>query len=442
MLAWLEALIAALSASILIIIILYFLIRHRFSSKQQVVVDTHRSPVPPTRTPPFQTSIKRPGYPLFRRGTSAKPVFNWADHPSLIVDAVENGWSRFAFAKYTPSPSLKSPLLCVTGDNNSTHHNHVDLSWEVGHGSSDFMQQIRFHKPTSSSVRMTLPLPGPPPSFPQEAYFEIRVIKSGDDHDDQSSNKGRDREDTNLINYEKNSSSSTPSSSILTGNSSCRLTHVLEEIKVGGGRRGRGQEEGVRLSVGLAVGGSPMTGKLPGSYPGSVGFNSDGSVYLAGMKLSYESEKEDWAQVGKVIGCGFNPMQKKVFFTVDSEMIHVIHCKSEDFRMPLYPILTANIDATVLVNLGQSSFSFAPANAQRTPNPCFIGPIVNSSASILGDEDSRELFSIGRIDVEWLSHNTTIRSTVSYEESEVDLFEIVLDNNVGGKTINEHRIGK
>jgi len=151
------------------------------------------------------------------------------------------------------------------------------------------------------------------------------------------------------------------------------------------------------------------------------------------MKLSLESEKEDWSQVGKVIGCGFNPVQKKVFFTVDSEIIHVIHCKSEDFGMPLYPVLTANINATILVNLGQSSFSFAPANDQRTPNPCFIGPIVDSSASTLGYEDSRELFSIGRIDVEWLSHNTTIKSTVSNEESEYDLFEIVLDNNAGGK---------
>lgn len=159
---------------------------------------------------------------------------------------------------------------------------------------------------------------------------------------------------------------------------------------------------------------------------------------FAGMKLVFESGKEDEVKTGKVIGCGFDPRKKKVYFTVDSELVHEINCKSEEFGMPLYPVLATNIDITVLVNLGQSKFSYPPANSYRTPNPCFICPVANSSPTALRYEDSKELFSMGRIDAEWLSHSATTKSTVSNssdhgynEEEEVleaELFEIVLDS--------------
>lgn len=148
----------------------------------------------------------------------------------------------------------------------------------------------------------------------------------------------------------------------------------------------------------------------------------------------FGSEKEDWGKSEKVIGCGFDPRQKKVFFTVDSALVHVINCKAEEFGTPLYPILAANDDVLVLVNFGQSAFMYSPANPRRTPNPCFIGPLVNSPA--LGYEDSKELFSMGRIDSQWLNRNTAKASInggansprVEFdEESEADLFEIVLD---------------
>ena len=151
-----------------------------------------------------------------------------------------------------------------------------------------------------------------------------------------------------------------------------------------------------------------------------------------------ESEKEDWGKKEKVIGCGFDPRQKKVFFTLDSELIHVMNCKSEEFGTPLYPTLAANDDVLVLVNFGQSAFAYAPANGYRTPNPCFIGPLVNSPAAALGYEDSKELFSMGRIDSQWLnrcttkgSHNngTNYPTTEFDDESEADLFEIVLETN-------------
>lgn len=137
----------------------------------------------------------------------------------------------------------------------------------------------------------------------------------------------------------------------------------------------------------------------------------------------------------KVIGCGYNPIQKKVFFTVDSLIVHEIYCKTDDFGSPLYPTLAANADVVVLVNLGQSPFKYVPANLQRTPNPCFVGPLANSPG--LGYDDSRELFSMGRIDSLWMqrsaarSNNNTVNSLKALEydqESDGDLFEIVLDS--------------
>lgn len=170
--------------------------------------------------------------------------------------------------------------------------------------------------------------------------------------------------------------------------------------------------------------------------------------------LAYGSEKGDWGQQEKVIGCGFDPREKKVFFTVNSELVHVAHCKSDEFGGPLYPALAANVEIEVLVNLGQSGFLYEPANATRTPNPCFMGPLGGSPAA-LGYEDSGELFSMGRLDASWQNYcapcsgtNSDIyswhgndndnschsRSKANGEgdESEGDLFEIVLD--VKGKS--------
>lgn len=456
MIVWLEALLVAVSVCALIIIILYMLIRHRLASKHQAIVADHGLVSTTTAREPKTESFQRPSYHVFRQSLSTKPFFNWADHPTLITDAVENGWSRFAFTNYAPSSSVRSSLfgsLRVTGDYN-INSNQVEMSWEVGQGSVDFMQKIRINgsngatAAATSTIRMALPLPGPPCSFPQEAYFEITVLCSCDDHDGKSTVriKGGEGEKTKLIHQNLSSSSPSPSNGksensehLMHVTSSSKGAHVLEEVKNGGIRRGG---EVAKMCLGFA--GSSTTSKIPGSYPGSIGFNSNGSVFLGGMKLVFESEEEDWAQEGKVIGCGFDPRIRKVFFTVDSKLVREIHCKSEDFGMPLYPVLMANTDITILVNLGQSQFSYSPANAQRTPNPCFSGNIVNSSARALGYEDSRELFSMGRIDAEWLGHNVMIKSSISNssncnisknssktmecdEESEADLFEIVLD---------------
>ncbi|KAI3522179.1 hypothetical protein L1887_11661 [Cichorium endivia] len=388
-----------------------------------------------------------------RRGTSSKPLFNWSDNPSLITDAVENGWSRFAFTDYISSSSVRSNRFllgpCATGgDVSGGDVEEAETSWEVCQGSADFMQKVRLNSGlkkiamTSSSLmaaasvtKSALPLPGPAlgnsSPFPQEAYFEITILSTYESENGSDIN-GKRRVNTgegeNIKLIQENGVNE-------------RGVHVhFEESR---GRNAtkdivEGKNEVIiMLSVGLTGGGS-LPVKLPGSYPGSVGFNSDGSIYLDGMKLETESKTERWETPEKVIGCGYNPSQKKVFFTLDSKLVHEIHCKGEEFGSPLYPTLAANSDVTVLVNFGQSIFKYAPANLQRTQNPCFIGPMANSTS--LGYEDSKELFSMGRLDSQWL-YESTARSgqyighvnkgkTRDYDEaSEGDLFEIVIESN-------------
>ncbi|EOA21699.1 hypothetical protein CARUB_v10002125mg [Capsella rubella] len=162
---------------------------------------------------------------------------------------------------------------------------------------------------------------------------------------------------------------------------------------------------------------------------------------MLGMKLVCESEKHEWAKENTVVGCGYDPKKKKVYFTVNSHLVHVINCKAEEFGTPLYPTLASQTEATVIVNLGQSPFYYGPANGQRTPNPC--------AGTTAGLEDSKELFSIGRIDPRYLSNffstrgnsdeiesgRTTVgnshRRKLDYDEdSDADLFEIALERSV------------
>ncbi|KAG5613051.1 hypothetical protein H5410_024332 [Solanum commersonii] len=351
-----------------------------------------------------------------------KQSFNWSDHPSLVTDAVENGWSRFAFTSFAPSSSIRSSARSILGSCVGEN----DMSWEICQDSSDFMQKIRFNSGVrkhnrsskSSVVKTYLPLPGPHlgnSSFPQESYFEITILPWNQDNN------------VEVMGREDSSNSKANSES---------LVHVTSSSSKS--KENLTSDEFIVLSIGLTSAGGSLPLKLPGSYQGSIGFNSNGSVFLDGMKLVFESQREEWGKAGKVIGCGYNPSQKKVFFTVDSLLVHEIFCKTEEFGNPLYPILASNGDILVLVNLGQSVFKYPPANLHRTPNPCFIGPIMHNDSPILGYEDSKELFSMGRIDAQWLnrsntrSNNNTVNSlkqVLDYDlESEGDLFEIVLDN--------------
>ncbi|CAI0449431.1 unnamed protein product [Linum tenue] len=249
------------------------------------------------------------------------------------------------------------------------------MSWEVSQASSDFMQRIRLNPglkrvaavgnpstTAASVIRTALPLPGPSPAFPQEAYFEVTISYSrgGSGGGEEQSQRSR------------SSSAAGKGDALLHVSSSQRINRI-EELRVSSGGKDENRGDGVAVAVGLSVGGGFPPFKLPGSYHGSIGFNSNGSVYLDGLKLAFETEpssSSEWARSdNRVIGCGYDPRQKKVFFTVDGDLVHVIHCKADEFGTPLYPTIAANSDAVAVVNLGQSAFSYAPAKRPEDSEP-------------------------------------------------------------------------
>lgn len=157
------------------------------------------------------------------------------------------------------------------------------------------------------------------------------------------------------------------------------------------------------------------------------------------MKLAYESAKSSWAGVDKVVGCGFDPAKRKVFFTVDGQLAHAVSCNADAFSCPLYPAMASSFDVMALVNLGQSKFRYAAANARRTPNPCFVRSASSGdgrSGSMGGGldfDDSGDLFSMGRVDSSgWTETSRVSRSRKDSAsaagdlEPDSDLFEISL----------------
>lgn len=209
-------------------------------------------------------------------GFPSKPgLFVWTDHPALVTEAVENGWTRFGFAVHASAPlmvgaaSPRSALLglCAT---NGSEDPCVVITWEVSNGSVDFTQTIKFNQVVNGKnplmvLRAALPLPGPQlisSPFPQEAYFEItllHVLLRGGGVSDVGN-------DLASVEGEKT-----------------KLFKIAGELQ----REWEGENQEAVLSIGLAIGRSVGVGeaRLPGKFPASIGFQSDGAVYLDGMYL-------------------------------------------------------------------------------------------------------------------------------------------------------------
>ncbi|KAG8042856.1 hypothetical protein GUJ93_ZPchr0082g22913 [Zizania palustris] len=128
---------------------------------------------------------------------------------------------------------------------------------------------------------------------------------------------------------------------------------------------------------------------LDGTYASSIGFHSNGAVYLDGKPF-----------------------------------VHF-----------LYPFLGSSFDVMALVNLGQGKFWYAPANTRRTVNPCFVpaASAVNGRSGSMGldFDNSGDLFSMGRVDSGWLEVSKSRKdnggaASVGDQDADSDLFEISL----------------
>ncbi|KAG0479507.1 hypothetical protein HPP92_010145 [Vanilla planifolia] len=325
--------------------------------------------------------------------------FNWEEHPRLVAEFLEIGRPRFSVAD--------GGAPCETADG----------FWEIHTDSSELMQTVRLapgptnagdESPSYSWAKTSLPLPGPDlkgGSFPQEAYFEITVLNLLPGNDLLAKDGESDR--AKLI--RKNSPS--------------------QDRNSAAGQRGISD---VTLSLGLTNRASLACQSMPGTYPGSIGFNSDGSVFLDGRKLVFESEKAGWANVNQTIGCGYDPNTKKVFFTVDANLAHVIRCSSEAYGFPLFPVLATNANATLLVNMGQAPFKYAAANAIRSPNQSFLRQLPGEVGvgETTGVIEGGEWRASGRRSREQQRKSGSKRSTAFSDDidAESDLFEIALSS--------------
>ena len=127
-------------------------------------------------------------------------AFEWSEHPSHVISALEHGWTAFAFS-YPASAmgAFAGPVhqmweMCISCA--SMKFCAPEITWIPGPGSGEYnyMQRIRFNPGLRSNkdgcvlpvqaLQTALPLPGPvlgPSPFPQDAYFEICILASGNE---------------------------------------------------------------------------------------------------------------------------------------------------------------------------------------------------------------------------------------------------------------------
>lgn len=499
MLSWKFALAAGLSAAALLIVflvVIYYLcccngaIKHKnlghsregnpYRSHGNFYQSQDKSRTQSKLFTSFHISRKDPFDSALRHSNKVASVwrmtypirsFDWSEHPALVAEAVEHGWGAFAFAYTCSTCPVPANFwdMCTSGSHK--HEFEPNIAWEMGNG-SEYMQKLWLNPGMVSkkenpiqALQAALPLPGPPlgsRSFPQEGYFEVTILAEGREYNAEASQSSLAEIDHGkLISKRllsgKNLDSEVPSSfsdhidesgeQILTKDTSKSsklgdafhnlASHVefskfsVKETPVGDNLQA--------IAVGLAAGGAPPF-RLPGCDVGSVGFHSNGRVYLNGVPRTEQepkisATKRFWDVVKTTVGCGFDPHLKKIFFTVDGECVHELVASSSEFGNPLYPTVAANYDVTLLINFGQSPFEYAVANAHRVSDPCFRRPYSRSLKNGVTIEDSGDLFSMGRIDSQWFtgiqspgSEDVQHRHVLS--EAESDLFEIVLDSRV------------
>jgi len=242
-------------------------------------------------------------------GGAQQGAFQWADHPRLVTEAAENGWAQFVFAVAPPrsKSASSSPLwgTCPVCDAGMTSRDMAEAAWELPTGSSERMQAVRLNPAaaTASSrkwlpgsipsplrgdtdagnnnpsalclARMSLPLPGPPLAgapFPQDAYFEITIIYLNTRRPEWSasraSRRGRDgsseSDRVKLIRFAPDAKDPVQETRAAKDEQQDKQRHLV-------------------MSLGLAAASAaPPRPSLPGTYASSIGFHSDGAVYLDG----------------------------------------------------------------------------------------------------------------------------------------------------------------
>lgn len=258
-------------------------------------------------------------------GGAQQGPFQWADHPRLVTEAAENGWAQFVFAVAPPRTrsASSSPLwgLCPACDS-GTSRDMADAAWEVPAGSSERMQAVRLNPVVAAAAaavsasakkwlpgsipsplrggdhdaagnssalclaRMSLPLPGPPLAgapFPQDAYFEITIIYLNTRRPEWSasraSRRGRD-----------GSSESDRAKLISFAPDAKNAAQETRAATKADDHHDKQRHTVMSLGLAAAASAAPPRQSLAGTYASSIGFHSNGAVYLDGNNHSPRSK--------------------------------------------------------------------------------------------------------------------------------------------------------
>ncbi|KAJ7567169.1 hypothetical protein O6H91_02G134700 [Diphasiastrum complanatum] len=402
--------------------------------------------------------------------------FEWTKHPSQMADALDRGWTAFAlsYSCIPPGPSV-SPMpwnICTKGSLDEAFL--PEIHWGITGPGAELVQLIRLNPrvglqesflPSVQTLQSALPLPGPsfePNSFPQEAYFELTILSNGTGQKRNSFSYEVYVEDDRLILIPDNISSSMIESSAEGENYNCfsvdnfdsdansdqKTAASKELLEKRGHQVGLPTEDDAKhiqssgetmkeintrvIAVGLTAE-SASSFHLPGTYWGSIGFQSNGKILLNGTSCTQEgskfyAERRFETTVNTTLGCGYYPPSKKVFFTLNGELMAEVIGTESEFGQPLYVAVGSNFDTTVMVNFGQAPFVYGPANNQRAANPSGWKPFLKFSKS---RENSGDFFTMSTVDSR-PSDSTTFEETEHSHAFSVtdssDCFEIVLES--------------
>lgn len=437
------AVLAAFLPSLLLVLFLYFLTKRLWQkycapAKEPIPIDRRDAAL---QRSALMASLWRSSVPL--------RAFQWSDHPSHVITALEHGWAAFAFSYATSAMTslLADQMWEICSTCNAMKFFPPEITW-----TEDCLQQIRLNPGVRSNkdgcvlpvqaLQTALPVPGPllgPVPYPQEAYFEMVVWNEMSSECSSMAGSERVKLIAKTVTASDRYRQNGDHGEVVDEKDLSSKEGEQEEEEEGE----KGDEEvdwDELLSVGLAGAEAPPF-RLLGFDPGSVGFlSADGQCYVNGMPYSQQgrdmtppTKGRPWGAVGKTtVGCGFDPKLKRVYFTINGELVHEAFLKSPDFANPLYPTIASNYDVTVLVNLGQRIFEYVPANVTRVANPCcrILQARTFKNTSFFDDDITSDLFSMGRFDSHWLANLEYANSQehcYGHSEAESDLFEIVLD---------------
>ncbi|PKC12201.1 hypothetical protein RhiirA5_373277 [Rhizophagus irregularis] len=120
--------------------------------------------------------------------------------------------------------------------------------------------------------------------------------------------------------------------------------------------------------------------RLPGCNTDSIGFHSDEGRIFRNEKYTGSTYAEKWGKVNDVIGCGYYPNNRQVFFTINGENLGIAYTGL--LHNILYPTIGSNGHCILKVNFGPE-FEYKEANIMSVASK----KLLNASKKLLNENE-------------------------------------------------------